>query len=309
MRVAALDLGTNTFLCLIAEISDTGGARTLKIIQDESRVVRLGEKVHEKRAFVPAALARAETCLKEFAAIIHKNNVDKVVATATSAARDAKNGHELIALGKALGIPIYIIEGEKEARLSFDGAVSGLAEKDPQALKTKNILVVDVGGGSTEMIFSHPGSKLKSTSFDVGCVRLTEMFLKSDPVAPNELAALDAYAKKTMAPYGRVEPDVIVAVAGTPTTLACVDQKIDFNESKVEGFILTREKLQELSKELGAMPLEKRKTVKGLDPLRADVIIAGCSLLTAALNCTNKNQMRVSTRGVRFGVALHYDEF
>jgi exopolyphosphatase / guanosine-5'-triphosphate,3'-diphosphate pyrophosphatase len=304
MRVAAIDLGTNSFLCLIAEVNGRAPSATLETVFDTYKIVRLGEKVHTNRSFLPEALKRAEVCLDEFSAIIKKHKAVKVIATATSAARDASNGHELMKLGRDRGIPIHIIGGPKEAELSFEGAISGLADAHK-----KKILVVDVGGGSTEFIYREPGGKIRGHSFDVGCVRLTEMFLKKDPVDSDELEFLSAYAQETIKGYGRVTPDLVVAVAGTPTTLACVAQGIDFNESLVEGYILTRRKIEELSALLGGLPLSQRKSVRGLEPLRADVINAGCVLLLKALDLAGADELRVSTRGLRFGVALHHDEF
>lgn len=299
-RIAAIDMGTNSFLCLIADVSGS----TLTVIEDHAKVVRLGEKVNQNKAFLPQALARAQDCLKNFKNIIDKNNVDKIVATATSAARDAKNGGELKKICDDLGIPMHIIGGSREAELSFIGAVSNV-----ENYKTKKILVVDVGGGSTEYIYSEPNKKIMATSFNVGCVRLTEMFLEKDPIDEKELYDLRAHAEKTIAAYGKVNPDLIIAVAGTPTTLACVEQKIDFDESKVDGYFLTKEKLFDLLQRLSSLSLEKRKSLPGLEPLRADVIIAGIVMLQLSLDLGNKNEMQVSTRGLRYGVALKHEEF
>ena len=173
----------------------------------------------------------------------------------------------------------------------------------------KNILVVDVGGGSTEMIYRRSNEKLHATSFDVGCVRLTEMFLKNDPIDSVELDKLSQYAGGVMNSYGKVNPDLVIAVAGTPTTLACVAQKITFDEKKVEGFKLSKAEIRTICSDLGKLPLSERKKVKGLEPLRADVIIAGGILLNCALNLAGKNELQVSIRGLRYGVALHHDSF
>lgn len=304
MRIAAIDLGTNSFLCLIADVSGRPPHTQLKIIYDTYKVVRLGEKVHQNRRFLPEALGRAQACLDEFAAAIKKHKAEKVVATATSAARDASNGEELMRMGRERGIPIHIIGGAKEAELSFAGAVSNLANAHD-----RKILVVDVGGGSTELIYREPGKSPRGHSFDVGCVRLTEMFIKKDPLDKAEYEKMSAHTRKVISAYGNISPDDIIAVAGTPTTLACVAQGIDFDEHKVEGYRLTREKIAELSERLGRLPLSERKSVKGLEPLRADVILAGCAVLLETLGLAGRDEMQVSTRGLRFGVALHHDEF
>jgi exopolyphosphatase/guanosine-5'-triphosphate,3'-diphosphate pyrophosphatase len=300
-KIAAVDLGTNTFLCLIAEVE----GKNLKVIEDVARVVRLGEKVNQNRKFLPQALARSAKSLDEFEAIIKKHNVDHVVAAATSAARDVENGQELLELGQVRNIPISIIAGFKEAELSFQGAISAM----PSA-ETKNIFVVDVGGGSTELSHRKANEKeIKAKSFDVGCVRLTEMFLKRDPVSADELQKLNEYGLKVLRQFGFSKSDIVVAVAGTPTTLAAISQKIDFEEHKVEGYILTKEHIKELVQTLGLMTLAERKNVTGLEPLRADVIVAGGVLLLCALEVAQKNEMRVSTRGLRYGLALNYGDF
>jgi exopolyphosphatase/guanosine-5'-triphosphate,3'-diphosphate pyrophosphatase len=303
MKIAAIDLGTNSFLCLVADISGQYPSSSLKVIEDVSRVVRLGEKVHQNRFFLPEALARAKTALTEFSQIISKHGVDMVVATATSAARDVDNGEELMKMGRNLGIPIFIIGGPKEAELSFEGAVSAIKNH-----RDKKILVVDVGGGSTELIFREPAHQLKAESYDVGCVRLTEMFFENEIVSEQDYWKLKDYGAKVLSKFGSVEPDVIVAVAGTPTTLACVEQAIAFDEDKVEGHILTLQSISELSSKLRKMTLNDRKKLPGLEPLRADVIVAGCALLECALEVANSSELRVSTRGLRYGVALRNGE-
>jgi exopolyphosphatase/guanosine-5'-triphosphate,3'-diphosphate pyrophosphatase len=302
LRVAAVDLGTNTFLCLVADVVGEGASRQLQVIKDVARVVRLGEGVHQNRRFAPAALSRAAKCLDEFASVIKACGTQKVVATATSAARDVSNGEELLRLGADRGIPIQIIGGDREAELSFAGAVSGLPSKT-----SKNLLVVDVGGGSTELIYQPIKSAGRRTSFNVGCVRLTEMFVKGDVIAPTEIQNIYDHAFKVMKSFGQAPADVAIAVAGTPTTLACVAQGIDFDDSKVEGFIFTRPKLEELVHNLANLPLEKRKAVKGMEPLRADVIVTGGVLLLASLDAVGLNELYVSTRGLRFGAALSYE--
>jgi exopolyphosphatase/guanosine-5'-triphosphate,3'-diphosphate pyrophosphatase len=304
MRIAAVDLGTNSFLCLVAEVSGSGSETSLAVLEDHSRVVRLGEKVHEKKEFIPAALERARVCLTEFSQIIKKHKVDKVIGTATSAARDAKNGDALLKIGKDLGIPIHIIGGKKEAELSFAGAMTGFKN-----LLDKNIIVIDVGGGSTELIHKSPGKELKAQSFDVGVVRLTEMFLKHDPILPTEYAELRKYAVQVLSQYGKPKADIVIGVAGTPTTLACMTQKIVFDDKKIDGFTLTKKEINDWAGKLGALTVEERKKQTGLEPKRADVIVAGCALLDVSLEVCGHDKMLVSTRGLRYGVVLHHELF
>src|SRR5262249_6939279 len=147
MRVAALDLGSNTSLLLIAQME---GARLVRVLHDETTITKMGQGVHANRRFHPEALARLDACFASYAKTIRELKCDKVVAVATSAARDVSNGHELLDLGKKHGIPIHIISGDKEAQLTFKGA---LCDRE----STIGIAVVDVGGGSTEIICEQNG--------------------------------------------------------------------------------------------------------------------------------------------------------
>lgn len=174
----------------------------------------------------------------------------------------------------------------------------------------KSILVIDVGGGSTELIFRKANEEaIHGKSFNLGAVRLTEMFLKTDPIANGEYQSLVLHVEKTLKEYGPISPEIVIAVAGTPTTLACISQEIDFIEEKVEGFMLSQEKIQFLIESLGAIKIEQRRKVRGMVPERADLIVAGAAILESCLKLTTKDEVRVSTRGLRFGAALHYKEF
>lgn len=299
MRVAAIDLGTNSFLCLIAEVE----SQKLTVKEDLLRVVKLGEGVHENKRFSPGALKRASDCLDYFSEFIQKHSPEVVLATATSAARDVENGDELIKMGKDKNIPIHIIPGRREAELSFIGTMSGFDESS-----NKCFLSVDVGGGSTEIVYQPPGQKIVPKSYDIGVVRLTEMFLKNDILQGEEKTKLVEYAMEKMKRFEVPQFDHLVAVAGTPTTFACMENKGVFNSS-IDGFRLTRKMLRHWTTRLGAMTLEERKTVAGLDPKRADVIVAGGLILLSVLDTLNRDFFTVSTRGLRYGVALNWSEF
>lgn len=293
MRIAAIDLGTNTFLCLIVEADHTGIQR---VLSDTAKVVRLGEGVHKNRAFGPAALRRAEDCLKEFKALIEKHEVESVAAVATSAARDATNGHELLALGLKYQVPISTISGEREAELSFRGITS-----DRTTLE--GIMGLDIGGGSTE-VMGFEKRKVKGVSVDIGAVRLTEMFVTGHPVSANERKALDDFAREKLGVFSRLRPKELIAAAGTPTTFAAIDLGIDFDARKIHGHKMSRDRVEEITLGLAQLDLEERKLVTGLDAGRADVIVAGGTILVAACDAMGVSEMTVSVRGIRFGVAL-----
>jgi exopolyphosphatase/guanosine-5'-triphosphate,3'-diphosphate pyrophosphatase len=298
VKVAALDLGSNTFLLLVADVAN---GNIGKIYRDEIQVTKLGQGVHANKKFHPDALLRAEECLKEYGEMIREERPDRILAMATSAARDVSNGQELFKMGERYGIPIRIIPGHLEAKITFDGATYDLSDKS-------GIAIVDVGGGSTEVIAQGKESVPQGVSVDVGSVRLTEMFVTGHPVKPKEVEDLLNYAAqkfteaKSQMPKAKIKE--VVAVAGTPTTLAAVMQKQPYRDDLVHGFKITVQQLEEWLYKLAKMDLNTRKNLPGMDPLRADVIVAGMAILLSSLRALNMKELKTSTRGVRYGVAL-----
>ncbi len=300
MRVASLDLGSNTSLLLIADME---GSRVTKVVLDETTITKMGQGVHASRSFHPDALIRMRECLADYSLKIKSNHCDKVIAVATSAARDVANGSELIEMGRELGIPIHIIEGSREAELTFNGALSDRASGQGCA-------VVDVGGGSTEVIFQGPEG-LKGQSLDVGSVRLTEMYIKAQPIDRTAMTKISQYVQTEFAKvklHGTVITE-LVAVAGTPTTLAALDQQKDFNEDLVNGYKLTVDRIQNWIGKLAKMTIDERQKLPGMQPKRADVIVTGALILAGAVRALGKSEITVSTRGVRYGVAQAWQEF
>lgn len=309
MKVAALDLGSNTFLLLIAEIDSP----SIKVICDKLTVTRLGQGVGQNGYFHPEALARARQCLNEYRAIIDQEKVDRVVAVATSAARDAKNAEELFAIGRDLKIPIQIIEGDKEAELTFLGSTfdhtfnHGLGQH----------LVIDIGGGSTEIIVGSAGKIEKGFSMDIGSVRLQERFISKQPVLPDEQKALSNYIDEMFVQHAEQLPDPqvktintikMIAVAGTPTTLAAVDQGMPFEEGRIHGYQLTRSRLQFWLDQFCAMSVEEKQKLPGMDPKRADVILVGTQILIACMDYYSVETLTVSTKGLRYAAALKWKD-
>lgn len=300
MKVAALDLGSNTSLLLIANVE---GGVIREVFHDETRVTKMGQGVHANRRLHPEALARLDECFADYAEIIRRFDCDKVVAVATSAARDVANGEELLALGRKHGIPIHIISGQKEAQLTFRGALCDRGD-------TRGIAVIDVGGGSTEVI-SDDGQGPKGTSVDVGSVRLTELFVTRHPTPQAELDHIYSYVRESFsrAPLPNEHFVEVVAVAGTPTTLAALEQEQEFSEELIHGFKLTAETLEKWIRRLKDMTVEQREQLPGMQPKRADVIVTGSIILREAMRALDNGQVTVSTRGVRYGVALAWQDF
>jgi exopolyphosphatase/guanosine-5'-triphosphate,3'-diphosphate pyrophosphatase len=297
MKVAALDLGTNTFLCLIAEGNHNG---ITKVHKDLVEVVRLGQDVDKTGELHPDALVRAKKCLIEFKKEIDKHGVDKILAMATSAARDAKNGQDLFNIGKELGIPIEVIPGEDEARISYQGATGGVV--DP----TKTNLVIDVGGGSTEFIVGHGEKILFGESLNMGGVRLTERFVTQQPVPLGEQNKLNDYIneqlQKILPEIRKNKLDQILAVAGTPTSIVAIEVG-GFDEKKVDNYFVTKERLEHWVQVFAQTSVEEKRSKYQLGG-RADIIFAGASILLNTIKALGMAGMVVSTKGVRYGVAL-----
>ncbi len=327
MRVAAMDLGTNTFLLLIAEVEN---GEIQRVLHDEVRVIRLGQGVGESRCFHADALKRADEAFQAYAKIITKFGPEKILACATSAARDVSNKQELFDIAARARIRLEIISGEREAELTFLGTIGNLESKaipSPHLSLDKNVasvtrspqIVIDVGGGSTEFIMGNAlgypsgdatGIQVRK-SFDIGAVRLTESLVSSHPIPQNEILALKTRIQKEFLDIGRVfnvhltpgSKTRFIAVAGTPTTLAALDLQQSFNPEKIDGYVLTRVRIREWIDRLAPMTLEQRCELVGMDPKRADVIVAGAMILESACAALNVKELEVSVRGLRYGIA------
>lgn len=302
MKIAALDLGTNTFLCLIAEVE---AGQIKKVYADEVRVVRLGQGVHATRQFHPEALVRARQCLQEYAALISKYNVQKIVAVTTSAARDVTNADELFKIGNELKIPIQVFSGDQEAEFTFSGAFVG------QGRSEEPKMVIDIGGGSTEFIFgnrSAASSQIENKiSLDIGAVRLTEMFVTKHPITKDEYNLAEQYVRNELSKIVAMRAKDVcyrsVAVAGTPTTLAAVVQGIAFSPEKIDGYFLSHEVLVKWEKLLSEMTVVQRQNLIGMEPKRADVLPMGVLILRLACEVLSFEGFYVSTKGLRYGIA------
>ncbi|MBX2988062.1 MAG: Ppx/GppA family phosphatase [Bdellovibrionaceae bacterium] len=296
MKVAALDLGTNTFLCLIAE-GDRDGLR--RVIRDEVEVVRLGQGVDQNGAFHPDALARAGACLARYRQMINEEKVDHVLGVATSAARDVSNGNALFALAQELDLPIQVIAGAEEARLSYLGACAEFNDDQHR-------LVVDIGGGSTELIVGRGRELLFSQSLDMGAVRLTERFVTRQPIPVSERGRLENFIMEQLQGVSneilKNPLDQVLAVAGTPTSLAAIELG-GFDAKRVDGYRISLARLKEWGEVFASTSVEEKKQKYNLGG-RADIIYAGVSILRCLLEALRQAEVTVSVKGLRYGVAL-----
>ncbi|HEY7967510.1 MAG TPA: Ppx/GppA phosphatase family protein [Solirubrobacteraceae bacterium] len=302
MRVAVTDIGTNSTRLLIADVDEDGHVTELV---RRSEITRLGDKVDSTGRLSDAAVKRVYDTLSSYAALIEEHGATERPAVLTSAVRDAQNGQDFVdAIRERFGLDAQMIEGTREAQLSFLGATS---DRDPS--DDTSTLVIDVGGGSTELILGAARGVHFSTSLQAGAVRYSERHLHTDPPTQAELSALAADLRAT------IDKDVpaeirrgartAIAVAGTATSCAAIDQALDpYDPTRVHGYTLDLTTLRLLLARLAAMPLAERRHVRGLNPDRAPTIVAGASILIGVLEAFELAAFEVSEHDILRGVAL-----
>jgi exopolyphosphatase / guanosine-5'-triphosphate,3'-diphosphate pyrophosphatase len=301
-RVAAVDMGTNSTRLLVADIEGRGRDAKLVPVDRRTRITRLGQGVDRDRTLHPDAIARTLEVLREYRGVIDDLGAERVRATATSASRDASNRDELFdPAERVLGARPELLAGEAEARLEFLGATAGLAEPGPY-------LVVDVGGGSTELIVGTDEPE-GLCSIDIGCVRLTEQFLHSDPPTAEELSQAVSVVRDQLADAGRALPAAgraatLVGTAGTVWTLAAVELGVDAARSDlIDHFRLTRAAAEEVFRTLATEPVARRKHNPGLEPGRVDVIVGGAVVVVSVMRHWGYDSLLVSEADILDGLA------
>jgi exopolyphosphatase / guanosine-5'-triphosphate,3'-diphosphate pyrophosphatase len=301
MRLGVIDVGTNTVLLLVADRHPDG---SLVAVAEKATITRLGEGVDRLRRLSPAAIARTNAALNDYRGIVDELRIDRMSVVGTSAMRDAGGGDAVRDHVRAcFGVDARVLSGEEEARLTFRGATSGLAV-DPKV----ELTVVDVGGGSTEVVLGRPGREPAiryAESFDVGSVRLTERHVTHDPVTSAEIAVLRQRIESALGSVPSIAGDAQpIGVAGTVTTLAAVAFHVaPYEGALLHGRALTRGALEQVVERLARMPIDARRAVPGMEPKRADVIVAGGLIVLHLLEHWDAAALRVSDRGVRWGVA------
>lgn len=309
MRVAAIDIGTVTSRLLVADVDASGVCQVAR----QSAITNLGEGVDASGELKPEAIDRTVAQVAEYKRVIDacaaEAPVDRVVALATSASRDARNSDVFVSRLREVGVELSVIPGQREASLSFLGASNDFRGQD--------LLFADIGGGSTELVFGRAdgaGGALvpqvtlrESHSFNIGCRRMTERFLRSDPPTAGELEAASAWAHETLAPFfqaGRV-CERLVAVAGTPTSVVAVrDALVPYDSSKVHGAHVTRAEFDDVARRMWELPLEARMKVPGIQPKRAGIFPAGLVILGAVMDLANLGGFTVSESDILIGIVL-----
>ncbi|MGI9120594.1 MAG: exopolyphosphatase [Acidimicrobiales bacterium] len=300
--VAAIDCGTNSTRLLIARPGQKGRLDTVERLMT---ITRLGAGVHATRALGPAAVERTLEVLARYRQVLDAHGVRRVRATATSAARDASNREDFFAGAEAvIGSRPELLSGDEEAHLSFLGATAELDVADGP------FLVVDIGGGSTELAVGPGAGKVDGAiSVDVGCVRLSEQYLLADPPAPDELSSalsvVEAYLDDVVreVPASR-EASLMVGLAGTVTTVAAIELGLaDYDRDRIHHFRLTRAAAEDVFRTLATEARVDRIHNPGLDKDRADVIVGGCCVLVAVMRYFGLAECLVSEADILDGLA------
>lgn len=259
----------------------------------------MGQGVDRSGRLSRDAIDRTLTCLAEYGRALADHRVEATAAVCTSAARDAVNGQEFLdAAERLIGVRPRVISGDEEARLTFEGAASGLTVSG-------SLLVVDVGGGSTEVISGQRGHPPAcAVSLQIGSVRLTERHVVTDPPTQEAIERIREDVRLALASSEPAPRDAtVIGVAGTVTTLAAVADSLDvYDSARVHGRELSRARIERLAAELTALPLAARRQVAGVDPARADIIVAGAWLVLETLVWAGADRLLVSDRGVRWGL-------
>ena len=276
MRVAALDLGTNTTRLLVADVD---GARVDEVVL-RSVITRLGEGVDRRKRLLPLPIARVRNVLADYRRELESLEAERVLAVGTSAIRDAENGEAFLGeVEWSYGFTTELLTGEEEARLTFRGV--GAADA----------LVLDIGGGSTELV-SADGAR----SIDLGSVRMTERF-------GEDVDAITAYARDRLPTD--LAPQRAIGVAATVTTLAALELGLDeYDRARVHGHVLSAAAVEEQLQRLAALPLAERRRVPALEPERAPVIVAGATIVREAMRALSVDALEVSERDLLHGTAL-----
>ena len=294
-RVASIDIGTNTILLLIADVEE---GRVTPLFENET-IARLGEGLQKNGSLLPEAMDRALHALAQCMNHCRDWGAQKTYAVGTSALREAKNSFEFLErVKRELDLSIEIISGEEEAEFSFLAVAKDLC--DPE----RAMLVVDVGGGSTEFIFGKGGRIDHRVSLPLGSVRLTEQFLVSDPLRKEEYGEMEEVVKRWLLKIPHtIQPERLVAVGGTATTLASVEQGLsEFIVEKIHHFVIRKESLRRQVRLYQSKTLEERRKIPGLPPSRADVILAGATILLMAMDDLGMDSALISSQGIRYGL-------
>jgi exopolyphosphatase/guanosine-5'-triphosphate,3'-diphosphate pyrophosphatase len=304
MRIAVADIGSNSTRLLIADVED---GRVTRELERRSTVTRLGAGVDAHGELSREGIERVHKTLREYTAAIDDAGANRRVAVLTSAVRDAANGREFAdGVRQRFDLTPHVLSGDEEAGLTFLGAMS---ERDPG--ERTPTLVIDIGGGSTELVIGSGHEASFHVSTQAGVVRQTERHIHTDPPTPAELDALREDVRAILA-HGVPEAkrDAVaqaIGVAGTATSLAAIAQRLDpYDPERVHGYRISPPECERILGQLAAIPLEERKEIPGLHPDRAPTIVAGVIIFLAALELFSLQSIEISEHDILRGAALRF---
>jgi exopolyphosphatase/guanosine-5'-triphosphate,3'-diphosphate pyrophosphatase len=299
MRIASIDIGTNTILLLIAEVNKNG---IVKVLHDEQVIARLGKGVDENRIINQETFLRAKDYLLHYRNVCDSFSVNRIVAVGTSALRDAENKFEFITyILETTGIAIEILSGDDEAQWTYLGGISDFIGRSEQ------YSVIDIGGGSTEIIAGNSTEIQSKVSLDLGSVRITERILKNSPPENSALIESHEFILSTIPAeqIKTIRSTFAIGVAGTLTTLAALHQQLPkYIPEKINGYILSLDDIRSMFVLLKDKSIEQISAFPQISAGRADIILAGIMILMGFMEKSNLRQITVSDRGLRYGIVV-----
>lgn len=303
MRIAALDLGSNSFHAVVADVRRGG---RLDVVERVKRMPRVGEAIFRTGEISGAARRNAFQALSELMPVVARTNPDAVIAVATSAVREARNRRDFIVEIRArFGIDVRVISGDEEARLSYAGARARLGREVGRAT------LFDLGGGSLEVVVGDGPRVLRTASAPLGVLRALVEHPLSDPATSSERRALDQWARRSIAeflePVDGLDAGEVLLCAGTARAVRSVAQGLGMIPADGSGSdVVSRETLARVTDRLASLPLAMRRHTPGLDPARADLIVHGAVLLETLLTAVGVDEARVCRAALREGLILHH---
>lgn len=303
MKIAAIDIGTNSVHMVIVRVEEH---RLFEIIDREKEMVQLGKKSLMMGRLAEDAMERGLAALKAFRAIADSHGVDQIICTATSAVRESSNGKEFVAqIKKLTGIQVRILSGKEEARMI------ALAVRDVIDLKNRRALIVDIGGGSVELIVADARHIYFADSIKAGVIRLTERFMHHDPPAPKDLKKLQKWLKMKLEPLSKkiqnLSPEIAVGTSGTMLAMgALVADRRKNGKSKMQKDMMTITEVEQVNENLQSMTMDERMKMPSLDKKRADQIVAGGMLIETVMEKCRVNEMTLQDRALREGLIADF---
>jgi len=302
MTVASIDIGTNTIILLVAEVNLNNFE--VKTLENHHSIPRIGRGLKKDNPISTENIKKMHAVISRYADVIKKYNCEKVLVTGTNALRISSNRNEIVEeFRKKFNYTLNVVTGEEEARYSYLGAVNGYPPN-------KNLLVIDIGGGSTEIIFGIGANISFRKSFPIGAVSGRENYFTSDPPFEKQIMSFSNHIKETISEIAMNIQNIetAIAIAGTPTTLACIKQNLKiYDEDLIEGSVLSKDDLEKFIGELSKQNSEEiKKNYLSVVEGREDVLLAGTIILNEITNLLKINEVTVSTKGIRYGAIINW---